>query len=427
MERIIEKGNTLLVSGPASITLIEGKVAILGSAMVLHKKVIIRRGKTLPFEAEKNSRFDLKISSKSDTNEITGSTIPDSWRIITKKVLRKQKLGTILILGNIDCGKSAFCTFFVNYALRMQYNTVIIDADIRQSDIGPPSTIGLGLVQQPVSDLFYLKTHDAYFTGSTNPKTVTERVIEGISLLKKQAEEMESQVIIINTDGWIQGEDAKEFKTSMIRRLLPNTVIGIQNNSELENILKPIEDEGIKVYRLNPAPFTKSRSREVRKELREQSYKKFLRGNVLRNLQMNWIRLEYTPLCKGTSLNENRLKDLEENIGCKIIYCKETPEELFIVLEEENQVSNDKIIEIEELFTKRIQIVNDGMEKGVLVSLLDQNRHFLCLGVISKIDYKNKKLKLFTPCREKISIVQFGQIKNSRDGKELGITKLFSV
>lgn len=238
---------------------------------------------------------------------------------------------------------------------------------------------------------------------------------------------MESQVIIINTDGWIQGEDAKEFKTSMIRKLLPNTVIGIQNNSELENILKPIEEEGSKTYRLNPSPFTKSRSREVRKELREQSYKKFLRGNVLRNLQMNWIQLEYTPLCKGTSLNENRLKDLEENIGCKIIYCEETPEELFIVLEEENQVSNDKIIEIEELFTKRVHIVNDGTEKGLLVSLLDQNRHFLCLGVISKIDYKNKKLKLFTPCREKISIVQFGQIKNSRDGKKLGKTKLFSV
>ncbi len=99
---------------------------------------------------------------------------------------------------------------------------------------------------------------------------------------------------------------------------------------------------------------------------------------------------------------------------------------VFIVLEKENQINNDKIIEMEELFTKKIHIVNDGMEKGLLVSLLDQNRHFLGLGVISKIDYKNKKLKLFTSCREKVSIVQFGQIRISRDGKELGITKLFS-
>ena len=419
MERTIEKGNTLIVSGPASITLIEGKITILGSTMVLYKKVIIRKGKTLPFEAEKNSRLEIKISSKSGTDEITGSIIPDSWRTITEEVLKKQKPSTSLILGNVDCGKSTLCTFFANHAFRMQYETAIIDADIEQSDIGPPATIGLGLVQRPVFDLFYLKAYDAYFTGNTNPKTVTENVIEGISLLNKRAEEMKSQVIIINTDGWIQGEDAKEFKTSMIRRLLPNTVIGIQNNSELENILKPIEEEGFNIFRLNPSPLTKSISREIRKELREQSYKKFLRGNVLRNFQMNWIQLERTPLCKGISFNENRLKDLEENIECKIVYCEETPEKLFIVLEEENQISNDKSIEIEELFTKKVHTVNAGIEKGLLVSLLDQNHHFLGLGVISKIDYINKKLKLFTPCREKISIVQFGQIKTSRDGKEL--------
>ncbi len=426
MEKIIEKGNTLIVSGPASIKLIEGKVTILGSTMVLYKKVIIRRGKTFPFEAETDSRFELKISSRSDINEITGSIIPDSWIIITKEILGKQKPCTILILGNVDCGKSIFCTFLANHALRMQYDTVIIDADIEQSNIGSPSTIGLGLVQQPVYDLFYLKAYDAYFMGITKPNTITERVIEGISLLKKRVEEMESQVIIINTDGWIQGKDANEFKTSMIRRLLPNTIVGIQNSNELENILNPIEEEGFQIYRLKPSPLTKNIDKEITKELREQSYKKFLRGNVLRNFQMNWIQLEYTPLCKGISLSENRLKDLGETIGSVVIYCEETSEELFIVLEEENQINNDKIIEMEELFTKKIHIVNDGMEKGLLVSLLDQNRHFLGLGVISKIDYKNKKLKLFTQCREKVSIVQFGQIRISRDGKELGITKLFS-
>jgi len=426
MERIVEKGNTLIISGPASIILIKGQVSILGSPMVLHQQVIIRKGKTLPFEVEKNSRFNLKISSKSDTTEITGSTIPDSWKSIIEAILQKQKPSTMLILGNVDCGKSTFCTLLANYAVKMQYDTVIIDADIGQSDIGPPSTIGLGLVQQPVSDLFYLKPHEVYFIGIPNPITITERVIEGISLLKKRVEEMESQVTIINTDGWIQGEDAEQYKTTLIRRLLPNSVIGIQNNYELENILKPLEEEGVIVYRLKPSPFTESRSREVRKELREQSYQKFLRENVLRNLQLNWIQLEYTPLCKGPSLNENRLRYLEETIGCKIIYCEETPEELFIVFEEDNQISNDKMIEIEKLFTKKVHIVNDGAEEGLLVSLLDQNRHFLCLGVISKIDYKNKKLKLFTPYREKISIVQFGQIKNSRDGKELGRSKLFS-
>jgi polynucleotide 5'-hydroxyl-kinase GRC3/NOL9 len=424
MERHVEEGKTLLISGPASITLLKGHVSILEAPMVLHTKVIVRRGKTLPFEVKENARFEVTMSSNSTTKEITGNTIPDSWKRIMKQILSEPR--TIMILGNSDCGKSTLCTLLANKAVRIQFQTAIIDADIGQSDIGPPSTVGLGLVQNPIFDLFYLKAHEIYFTGFTNPNTKTDRVIAGISLLQQLIEERENQVIIINTDGWILGEDATKYKKSMIRQIRPNLVIGIQNQRELENILTPIEEEGVPIHRVNPSPFTQNRGREIRKEIREQSYKKFLKGNILRNLQMKWLKFEYTPLSKGTSLNDNRLKYLEENIGCKIIYCEETSEEFFIVLEEENQISNDKRSEIEGLLMKKIHIVNDGDEKGLLVSLLDQNRHFLALGVIAKIDYHNMKLKLFTPCKNKISIVQFGQIKNSRDGKELGINTLFS-
>jgi len=202
-------------------------------------------------------------------------------------------------------------------------------------------------------------------------------------------------------------------------QFIPEGFIGVDLNTT-EHIAVAANPQTGKILKLGKkADHIHKKYREIRRELREQSYKKYLRGNVLRNLQMNWIQLERIPLCKGTSLNENRLKDLEEKIECKIVYCEETPEKLFIVLEEENQINNKKIIEIEELLTKKVHTINDGMEKGLVVSLLDQNHHFLGLGVISKIDYKNKKLKLFTPCRKKISIVQFGQIKSNRDGKEL--------
>ena len=52
MERIVEKEKALLISGPASISLINGKATVLGSQLMVHKKVVIRRKKTLPFETE---------------------------------------------------------------------------------------------------------------------------------------------------------------------------------------------------------------------------------------------------------------------------------------------------------------------------------------------------------------------------------------
>ena len=66
-------------------------------------------------------------------------------------------------------------------------------------------------------------------------------------------------------------------------------------------------------------------------------------------------------------------------------------------------------------------------EKGLLAGLLNKNREFLGLSVISEIDYKNRILKMKTSWKDEISIVQLGQVKIDEAGKELGITTAFSI
>ncbi len=425
MKKLVEKGKTLLISGPTSVMLIDGKATILGSNLIPYNKIVIRKGKLLPFETEENSVFNIILSEISTIEEVVGSTIPNSWRKATNEILAQPKPYTVLTIGGVDCGKTTFCTFLANHALRLGYRTVIIDADLGQTDIGPPTTIGFSLVQDPVYDLFYLKAQNIFFTGITNPSTVTDRIIEGLYLFKQQAEKNKAQVTIINTDGWIQGEGAKEFKISLVKVILPQATVGIQQGNELEHIFMPAEDDGFKVYRLNYSPAVKIKDREARKELREQGYKKFLRKNILRNLPMNWIQLEYTPLGNGASLNIEKLKELEEIIGRRVVYCEETSNELFIVLEED-QISNEVTVKLKERLKKRFYIVTDGDERGLLVGLLDQHHQFLGLGVIFKVEYKKQNLKIFTSCKDKISIVQFGQMKINKNGKELGVIKSFS-
>lgn len=425
MKKLVEKGKTLLISGPTAVILIDGKATILGSNLIPNKKIVIRKGKILPFEIEENSVFNIILSEISTIKEVVGSTIPNSWRKTTKEILSQPKPYTVLTIGGVDCGKTTFCTFLANHSLRLGYRTVIIDADLGQTDIGPPTTIGFSFVQDPVYDLFYLKAQNIFFTGITNPSTVTDRIIEGLYLFKQQAEKNKTQVTIINTDGWTQGEGAKEFKIALVKVLLPQATIGIQQGNELEHIFKPAEDDGFKIYRLNYSPAVRIKDRETRKELREQSYKKFLRKNVLRNLPMKWIQLEYTPLSNGASLNIDKLIELEEIIGRRVVYCEETSNELFIVLEED-QIGHEVSVKLKEFLKKRFYIVNNGDERGLLVGLLDQHHQFLGLGVISKIEYKQQNLKIFTSCKEKISIVQFGQMKINKNGKELGVIKSFS-
>ena len=166
---------------------------------------------------------------------------------------------------------------------------------------------------------------------------------------------------------------------------------------------------------------------EERKELREQGYRKFFEGATLRSLPMGWMEFEYTPLGTGMPLNINRLEDIEKALGHKTLYCEENSKELFIVSKEGEEVSKENAMKVEEIFKKRSYVVKNGEEKGLLVGLLDKNRQFLGLGMIDRIDYENRILKIYTPYRDKIGIIQFGQIKIDEKGKELGITKAFST
>ena len=47
-----------------------------------------------------------------------------------------------------------------------------MDADLGQSDIGPPTTVGLGRVRLPVERLGDAEVVGLYFVGSTSPRVI---------------------------------------------------------------------------------------------------------------------------------------------------------------------------------------------------------------------------------------------------------------
>lgn len=204
-------------------------------------------------------------------------------------------------------------------------------------------------------------------------------------------------------------------------------VVGIQQNGEVEHILAPAEKEGFNVFRVASPSCIKKRNREERKELREQGYRKFLEGSTLRSLPIGWVELEYTPLGSGMPLVADRLKDIEVVLGHKPVYCEENSEELFIIYRENEEVTEENVMKVEETFKKKLYTVKDGDERGLLVGLLDKNRQFLGLGTIEKIDFENRVLRIYTPYKDKIGIIQFGQIRIDEKGKEEGIIKAFST
>jgi polynucleotide 5'-hydroxyl-kinase GRC3/NOL9 len=422
MKHAVEKGKTLLADGPSSVTLLSGEARVLGALLKVEERLVIREGKRIPFEVIKNGTFDLMLGEKASFEEIDGSTIPSSWENVSEELTSKGKSLTIMVVGDVDSGKTSFCTYLANKALEKKLKVAIIDADLGQSDVGPPATIGFSRVMTPVRNLFDVEAESAYFIGLTSPRGVTEDVIEKLSSLKTTALKYYLNFLIVNTDGWVDGEDAAIYKIKLIEKVAPDVVVGIQRENELAPILGALK--GRSVFSVNSPSVIRARDREKRKILRELSYKKYLKDAKIQSFPLNWITVEGEFL-KTKNHPAEPMRRMRELLEVSPIYFEETATRVFLVLRKGQWIDEYLIKKIESEHGRKVKVMREGDEEGLLVALQDGDGRFLGIGVIRSIDYRRRVMKVYTPVYKNVSTVLVGQIKLDEKGREIGVNPVF--
>jgi polynucleotide 5'-hydroxyl-kinase GRC3/NOL9 len=424
MKHIVKKGKTLLVDGPASVSLLSGRISVLGAPFRIGDKIIIREGKRVPFGVRKKAAFDLMLGEGASFAEIDGGTVPPSWENAAKEVLSLKKPVTVMVIGGVDSGKTSFCTYLANEALRKRWKTGVIDADLGQSDVGPPSTIGFNFVSEPVKDLFEVNAENAHFVGLTSPSGAVNKVIEGLTELKNRVIKTDVDFLIVNTDGWVDGEDATKYKIQLTKTVSPSVVVGIRQEDELTPILTALKEA--KVLSIDSPQLVQRRNREKRKVLRELSYKKYLKQAKVHPFALNWVKVEGSLLGAGSPPNPKRMDKIKNLLGARPIYSEETLTTIFVVLRKNQWTTEEKIKEFEESLGKRVKVIKEGEEEGLLVGLQDERGKFLGIGILCGVDYKRRVMKVYTPINENVSTIRFGQIKLDENGREIGLSTVYS-
>ena len=424
MKHVIDEGKTLLVDGPASVSILSGKVSVLGAPLQISEKLVVREGKRLPLWVRKRATLELMMGEGASINEVDAGTVPSSWDEASKEILSLDKPLTVMVIGGMDSGKTSFCTFLVNEAVMKKWRTSVIDADLGQSDVGPPSTVGFNFVTEPVKDLFEIDAQDAVFVGSTSPSGAINKVIEGLTQLKDKVIEAGVDFLVINTDGWVEGEEAAAYKVRLAEKVGSSVVVGMQRGNELTPILDALH--GVKVLVIDSPQLIQPRNREKRKVLRELSYKKYMKGAKMQSFSLSWIKVIDSLLGAGGPLHHRRLETLSNLLGTRPIYSEETVATLLVVLKKSEAVTEDQIKDAEEHFGKRVKVIREGDEEGLLVGLKDEEDIFLGIGILHEVDYKRKTLKIYTPVSEKVSMMCFGQIKLNKNFREIGLSTVYS-
>ncbi len=291
MQKTIPTNNTLLVDGPASIEVIAGKALVFGKPLKEAQKIMIREGKRKPFYATEALTLQVQLGANAAVTEVEGTTVPLSWNKPLEFLKNLQvKPAIVMIMGASDAGKSSFSTYLLNKLVETKQKVGVLDGDLGQSDLGPSATVGYTVAEKQVTELGNLRMQNGFFVGATSPVAAMKQTVQGLAAMIKELQEKKPDYIVINTDGFITGEVAVDYKLSLIKELKPNLVVGIQTKGELEPILSSLG--GGMVITIEPSTAHSTRDIETRKATRERTYAKSLEGSKLLCIPMNQLILE---------------------------------------------------------------------------------------------------------------------------------------
>lgn len=250
--------------------------------------------------------------------------VEEEWIEAKDEFIKSGK--KLIVIGCSDSGKSTFILYLANEIYKTGKKVGILDLDIGQSNIGPPGTIGFGIVKKNINNLLEMEYEKLYFIGDVSPKgNLLQMIVGGFKLLNEM-EKYNLDYILIDSTGLVDGLIGEVLKQNKIEILNPDFIILFEKNDERENLIKPFIFDNKKIIRLKPSLNSIERTRLERIEYRNNRFREYFFNS----------------------------KEFE------------------IHFKEENILSSN--------FKKFIPLRNS------IVGFLDKDRFLICLGVLKKID-----------------------------------------
>jgi polynucleotide 5'-kinase involved in rRNA processing len=190
--------------------------------------------------------------------------------------------GRVFIVGAVDSGKTTFAQQLARAGLESGHVVAIVDADLGQSTVGPPGTVGLKVVREAAA--LDAEHFDALaFVGAMSPRNHFLPLVTGTAKLVMRAIEIGARLIIVDTSGLIDGVAGQVLKLTKAELCRPHHVVALARGGELEPITGVLERFlSVDVIALPVHPAMAMRSVDERALYREQRLAAFLGPEIYR-------------------------------------------------------------------------------------------------------------------------------------------------
>ncbi|MDI6894634.1 MAG: Clp1/GlmU family protein [Bacillota bacterium] len=278
--------------------------------------------------------------------------------------------GAVLLVGAPDTGKSTLATWLVNACLQAGHRVAVVDADVGQSDVGPPGTVGLGYPGQPIEHLDQVPASALAFVGATSPARSPAHHVVATASMVGRARREGAAVVVVDTTGTVSGRLGHMLKELKMAAISPEWVVALEREDELAPILRGLRGRTQpRLLRVPPSGRARERCREERRANRER-----LLGCYLQDAAP--LDISLTELGVVNSFWE---KDVRE----------EVPEREW---------------------------------QNLWVGLTDDRGEVLAAGTILEASYAGDRLRVLTPWKEARAVrgIIVGSMRVTSDGREAG-------
>ena len=310
-----------------------------------------------------------------------------------------ERARTILILGEKDTGKTTLTLTLANQLFRAGLRVGIVDADIGQSDIGPPTTVGFGEVTAELACLNDAALRGMYFVGDTRPTGHLLQLVIGTRRMVDKALAAGMDKILIDTTGLVSGQLGRVLKTQKIAALAPDLILCLQRGDECEHILRHYAAFRVpEILRLAPNADCRNKTQAFRQNYRAAMFQQHFAAAQDIACSLASIGIFDTPLFAGEGFTPEQLRELAGKLTPEqpIFWGEHVERELLIVTANKLNYADFAGLKAAVPGVEFVRDMTLNDFKNLVLGILNPQNECCGLALLRSIDFQAKSVTLFT-------------------------------
>jgi polynucleotide 5'-hydroxyl-kinase GRC3/NOL9 len=183
-----------------------------------------------------------------------------------------------VIVGAGDTGKTSLAARLAGTLASRGARVAVVDADVGQSEIGPPTTVGLGAVAGPLARLRDAQLLALEFIGDTSPVRYIAHTADATGRLVRRALAAGFAHVIVDTGGLVEGALGQALKRAKVRAADPDLIVVVERRDESASLAAALGGAARPaVLRVPASAAATRRTQTERRRHRDEALARYLR------------------------------------------------------------------------------------------------------------------------------------------------------